>query len=160
MRATWYRLAVLGIAGSVLASACAVSGLSFVADTRVKIHEPEENEKVTVPFTVDWTVDDYDGLFVVFFDRSPMRPGQDLRSLVPEGDPCRVEPNCPDAAWLADRNIYVTDANTLVIEALPDRRDTNRAKDRHDLTIVLLDRDGRRSGESAFTKEFIVERER
>ena len=47
-----------------------------------------------------------------------------------------------------------------MIDALPDRRANNRAKDRHDLTIVLLDGDGRRSGESAFTKEFIVERER
>lgn len=160
MRATWYRLAGVGIAGSVLASACAVSGLSFVADTRVKILQPEENEEVTVPFTVDWTVDDYDGRFVLFFDRSPMRPGQDLRSLVPERDPCRAEPGCPDEAWLADRNVYVTDANSLVIDAIPDRRDNDRGKDRHELTIVLLDRDGRRAGESAFTREFIVERQR
>lgn len=159
MKATWHRFAVLGIATSVLASACAVNGLSFVEDTRLQILEPQENEEVTVPFTVDWKVDDYDGVFVVFFDRSPMRPGQDLRSLVPEGDPCRGESGCPDAAWLADRNIYVTDANSLVIEALPDRRDTNRAKDRHDLTIVFLDENGQRDGESAFTKEFIVARE-
>ena len=160
MRGTWYRLAALGIAVSVLASACAMSGLSFVADTRVKILEPEENEEVPVPFTVEWTVEDYDGAFVVFFDRSPMRPGQDLLSLVPEGDACRAAPGCPDAAWLADRNIYVTDANRVVIERLPELRDNNRAQDRHDVTIVLLDSHGRRSGESSFTKEFIVKRER
>lgn len=160
VKARWYRLAVLGVAVSVFASGCAVRGLSFVADTRLEIVGPEENEEVSLPFSVDWTVDDYEGSFAVFFDRSPMRPGRDLRSLVPEGDACRAEPGCPDAAWLADRNIYVTDANRVVIERLPERRDNNRAQDRHDVTIVLLDSHGRRSGESAFTKEFIVKRER
>lgn len=159
MSRTTRRLLVLGTVASVLTSACAVSGLSFVQDTRLKILTPRDNETVSVPFTVSWTVEDFAGSFVVIFDRSPMRPNQDLRSLVPEGDPCRAEPDCPDASWLADRDIYVTDANSVSIERLPDRRDNDRSKDRHDLTIVFLDEQGRRSGEAAFTSEFIVERE-
>ena len=154
-----HRLAALVIAVALLASGCAVRGLAFVADTRLEIVSPKDNETVTLPFTVTWTMDDYDGRFLVFFDRSPMRPGQNLRSLVPEGDACRTERRCPDAEWLADRNIYVADGNRVVIETLPDRRENNRSKDRHDVTIVLLDDDDRRSGETAFTKEFIVERE-
>lgn len=153
------RAVSLGLALAVLAPACAVNGLSFLEDNRVKIRSPKTNETVTLPFTLSWEAEDVDAVFVVFFDRSPMRPNQTLRSLVPERDPCRVEPDCPDTQWLADRNIYVVDGTRLEVEHLPDRRDNNRAKDRHDVTIALLDND-RRSGESAFTREFIVERER
>lgn len=159
-RTTWYRWALLALAAFALTSACAVSGLSFVADTRVEIVVPAENAEVALPFELAWTVEDFDGSFAVFFDRSPMRPGQGLRSLVPDGDPCRAERDCPDADWLAEREIYVTDTNHLVVDSLPDRRDTDRSKDRHDVTIVLLDQHGNRSGEAAFTREFIVERER
>lgn len=140
-------------------SSCAVNGLSFVADDRLTIHTPAENESVGLPFTMAWSVDEFEGQVVLFFDRSPMRPGQDLSSLVPEGDPCRADPACPTADWLADRNIYVTDQDSLIIDSLPDRRDSNSERDRHDVTVVLLNDDGQRSGESAFTKEFIVERD-
>ena len=144
---------------AMMVQACAVSGLSFIQDDRLEIVAPEQNETVTLPFEVDWTIEDYEGSFLVFFDRSPMRPGQSLDSLVPDGDPCRVDPGCPDAAWLEDRNIYVTDATSLMIDHLPDRRDNDRTKDRHDITIVYIDEKGNRRGDSTFTAEFIVERE-
>jgi len=159
MKRRAHRAAIIGIVASMLAPGCAVSGLSFVQDTRVKITAPKQNATVTLPFTVAWTAEDFDGSFLVFFDRAPMRPGQDLLSLVPDGDQCRAEPVCPDAEWLADRDIYVTDATTLEVDGLADRRDNDRSKDRHDVTIVYLDDDARRSGEAAFTKEFIVDRE-
>ena len=143
----------------LLLAGCATEGLAFVRDDRVTIDEPDDNQTVRLPFVVRWTASDYDGRFVVFFDRSPMRPNQSLRSLVPEDDPCRTEPDCPDEQWLEDRNIYVTNASPLRVERLPDERDNDRAKDRHELTIILLDETGRRSGESAFVREFIVERE-
>lgn len=114
-----------------------------------------------LPFTLDWTARDFNGDFAIFFDRSPMRPGQTLRALVPEDDECRTEPGCPDAAWLADHfmYVYVTSDTSLEVDRLPDGRVNDRDKDRHDVTIVLLDDAGRRVGESAFTTEFIVERE-
>lgn len=151
---------VLTTAVAVLfVSGCAVNGLSFVRDTRVRILTPEANETVHLPLEIRWSAEDVDGKFVVFFDRSPMRPGQTLLSLVSKNDPCRAERDCPDIEWLADRDIYVTERTTLRVDRLADRRDTSRARDRHDLTIVLLDNEGRRAGESAFTREFIVDRE-
>lgn len=158
MTRRWCRGAITGMA-LMLFPSCAVSGLSFVADTRVDIVQPVENAEVSLPFTIEWTAEDVDGTFAVFFDRSPMRPNQSLQSLVPEGDPCRAEADCPDADWLAGRNVYVTRNTSMEIERLPDLRNNNRTKDRHEVAIVLLDEDGRRSGEFAVTREFIVERD-
>lgn len=153
-------LVSLIVAITLVTSSCAVNGLAFVRDRRIDIETPTVNEKVTFPFEVTWTADGYDGSYAVFFDRSPMRPDQSLRSVVAEDDPCRRMPGCPDEAWLNQRYIFVTDEPRLVIENLPDLRPSKRGQDRHDLTIVLLDEHGRRVGESAFTREFIVERSR
>jgi hypothetical protein len=144
----------------LLASGCSVNGLSFVQDDRVEILSPGMNERVELPLAVKWTAEDYDGDYAVFLDRSPMKPGQSLLSLVSESDPCRAEPGCPDAQWLADHQVYVTNTTTtLHIEQLADRRESNRSEDRHEVVIVLLDASGRRVGESAFTNEFIIDRE-
>lgn len=158
MTSRWRQVAIGGIA-LVLSPSCAVNGLSFVADTRVAIVQPVENAEVSLPFTVEWTAEDIDDTYAVFFDRSPMRPNQSLLSLVPEGDPCRAERDCPTADWLAGRNIYVTSDTSIEIETLPDLRNNNRSKDRHEVAIVLLNADGRRVGELAVTREFIVERD-
>lgn len=154
-RVSWMGAALVGL----VVQACAVSGLSFEQDDRINLQSPPANETVRLPFEVRWTARDFDGRYVVFFDRSPMRPNQTLRSLVPSNDPCRARTGCPDAAWLAERDIYVTSGTTVRIEALPEERANNRSKDRHRLTVVLLDERGRRAGESAFVREFIVERD-
>lgn len=148
-------LTILGVCAG-----CAVDGLAFVQDDRVRIVEPAESADVVLPLRVEWTAAGVDGSFAVFFDRSPMRPGQSLRSLVPANDTCLLEPACPDENWLADHGVYVTTEPALVVEDIPDRRTTSRGADRHDLTIVYLDDAGRRVGESAFYREFFVERDR
>src|SRR5262249_9672715 len=129
-------------------SGCAVHGLSFVQDDRLNIVRPQENAEITLPLNLEWATRHYEGYYAVFFDRAPRRQGQSLRSLVPEDDPCRAQPACPTAQWLADRQIYVTDRPSLQVETLPERRENNRSKDRHEVVIVLLDASGRRIGES------------
>jgi hypothetical protein len=148
----------LAVAAVVL-HGCAVDGLAFVEDKRVRLVSPGANDTVRLPFELRWTATDVDGSFAVFFDRAPIRPGRSLRALVPEGDVCRTDPACPDAAWLEERDVYVTTETRLVVEHLADQRDNTRQDDRHDVTIVLLDERGRRNGEAAFTREFTVERE-
>lgn len=145
---------------TVLTGCDRLEGLSFVQDDRVHIVTPDANEGVEQPVSVRWTATDVDAIYALFFDRAPMRPGQELLSLVPEHDACRTEPVCPTAAWLAERNIYLTDRTSLTVAALPDLRNNNRSKDRHDLVIVLLDRTGKRIGESAFYREFLIERKK
>jgi hypothetical protein len=144
---------------ALLAPGCAVSGLAFAQDDRIEIEAPGDNETVSLPFEVRWSARDYDGRFVVLFDRTPMRPGRHLRSLVPAGDPCLARSSCPDEEWLAERHVFVTSDTRITVEDLPEERTNNRAKDRHEMTIVLLDDDGKRLGESVFVREFVVDRE-
>jgi hypothetical protein len=143
----------------MLASGCALNGLAFAQDERVHIQSPASEATVDLPFDVRWTAEHFDGKFLVLFDRSPMRPGQTLLSLVPHNDPCRSRPRCPDAQWLADHSLFLTADTHVHVDDLAEERTNKRAKDRHQLTIVLLDRQGRRVGESAFIREFTVARE-
>jgi len=143
---------------ALVTPACAVNGLSFFQDYQLDIIQPDENAEVSLPLTVRWEADKRDGYFAVFLDRSPLRPGKPLLSLVPSDDPCLKQEVCPDSAWLAEHNVYVTDKNEIAVELLVDKRENNRSKDRHDMTIVLLDPTGRRVGETVFYREFIVER--
>ena len=144
---------------ALLASGCAARGLSFVQDERVHDLRPRAGETVALPFDLTWSVRDFDGRFAVFFDTHPMKSGKGLLSLVPDDDPCRNEPGCPTPTWLQEHGVFLTDEPRLHVEVLPDRRNNNRSKDRHEVVIVLLDREGRRAGEAAFVTELIVDRE-
>jgi hypothetical protein len=148
----------MGTAGALVLGGCSIHGLSFVQDRRLDFVAPDANSEVELPFTLDWSMRDFEDDFAVFFDQSPMPSNESLLWLVPGDDPCRIEPDCPDAEWLADHDIYITNASELAVDFLPDLRDNNRDSDRHDVTIILLDESGRRMGESAFIREFVVVR--
>jgi hypothetical protein len=154
------RWRLLGVALTLLVGAACGRQLDFSRDERVSITQPQENDTVTLPLALSWTAKDYEGRFAVFVDRSPMRPGKDLRSLVPrEDEVCRANPRCPDEDWLAARGVYLTTVPSLVVPSVPDRRASKHQSDRHDVTIVFLDEHGRRQGEGAFIREFRVNRE-
>ena len=97
--------------------------------------------------------------FAVFVDRAPIRPGQSLRAV--GDDDCRRTPGCPDDEYLRERYVFLTCATSLTLDTLPAKSGTTRtgADDTHDLTIVLVDADGRRLGEAAWTVEFRAEEE-
>ena len=138
--------------------ACATEGLSFVRDDRVEIEAPDENATVRLPVEVQWTAKDFDGRFAVFVDRAPMRPNKTLLSIVPENDTCRQDDTCLTEQWLTEHFVYVTEGTSVTIDRVPARRH-QRDRERYELTIALLDGEGKRMGESAFTTEFFVERE-
>jgi hypothetical protein len=154
-RRRWAWLVVL----AALVSGCAVDGLAFVRDDRLDILSPASGATVRLPFEVRWSAPDVEGRFLVLFDRTPMRPNRTLRSLVPSDDQCRTRPGCPDEQWLTEHDLYLTSGTSIRVEDLPEERTNRRAKDRHEVTIVLLDSRGRRIGESVFIREFIVDRE-
>ncbi|HVF76535.1 MAG TPA: hypothetical protein VM938_15975 [Acidimicrobiales bacterium] len=135
------------------------SNLAFEIDERIEILSPDDGEEVRLPMTVEWSARDYDGAFIVLVDRVPMRPDKTVGSLITDDDPCYDTSSCMEPAELAERGIFLTSSTSITIERLPDRRDDGSSKDRHDLTIVLADADGRRSGETAFVREFLVDRE-
>jgi hypothetical protein len=159
MRVRSWRRWAWALVPFAMLSGCAVDGLAFVRDDRLDIRSPASDATVRLPFEVRWTAPGVEATYLVLFDRTPMRPNQTLRSLVPSTDPCRTRPGCPDKEWLTDKNMYLTSDTSIRVEDLPEERTTNRAKDRHELTIVLLDSRGRRIGESVFIRDFIVDRE-
>ena len=86
---------------------------------------PTDSETVHQPFTVRWTGTPKAAEYAVFFDRTPMRPGGNLKSLVKRNDPlqsalnaangqtvtpesCEQDPACPPLSWLNAHGVYVT----------------------------------------------------
>lgn len=153
-------VAAVLVAGTLALEGCAVSGVDLVQDRRVEIQEPAEQASVSPPLTVRWSAHDTAGLhFAVFVDRPPIPPGASLRSLAKQDHACLARPDCPDQAWLAGKGVYVADSTAVRVAALGDNRPEHqpRARDAHEVTIVLLDGD-RRSGESAWHRQFYVPR--
>lgn len=142
-----------------LATGCSFQGLNFVQDDRVSILSPTDRQEVDLPVTLRWDVRDFDGTFAVFVDRAPVPPGHTLDWLARDDDLCRARPGCPDEAWYHARYVYPTDATTLTLTELPELR-ADEGRLFHEATVVLIDRAGRRVGESAFTVQFELRRER
>lgn len=159
------RLGVLVLLSALAVSACNSGGLQFRKDDRVDFTAPRDRERVVAPLAVRWTVKDLvlgepggPAQFAVFVDRAPIHPGQTMGAV--GDDVCRRTPGCPDEGYLRERFIYLTRGTSLTIETLPAKSGSNRtgAKDAHDLTIVLLDADGRRRGEASWSVEFSTAR--
>lgn len=143
----------------VLLGGCAFSGLSFRIDDRLTFVHPQDREQVTLPLTVDWEVTDFpaDGSFVAFVDRSPMPPNQPVEWFAKDDETCRPADGCPDAEYLSSRNIFPTTESELTIENLPPPPSDQAARrEFHEVTVVLVDAEGKRIGESAFSVEFEV----
>jgi hypothetical protein len=151
---------------------CRTEGLAFRADERIEIVSPRDRSTVKLPVDLRWTVEDFratgrdgsdttdSGYFGVFLDTSPIPPGETL-DYVARGDvSCRKSAGCPDERYLAERGIRTTTATSMRLETLRDNRPIDRpsAPDDHEITIVLLNGQGERIGESAFKVEFRLDR--
>jgi hypothetical protein len=167
------RAVAVAAALSLLTSGCVAQGLAFRTDDRLTIEAPKARSEVDLPVTVRWSVKDFTivepgsgtstaggddrGYFAVFVDRTPQPPGKTLAWIARKDRSCRTGDGCPDAEYLAARNIYSTSDTSITFDQLPRPSDEDR-KERHNVTIVLLDPQGRRIGESAFYVEFVLER--
>ena len=133
-------------------------GLAFREDNRVDIISPTDRAHVKLPMTVRWTSRASGRSFGVFVDRAPQPPGEPLSWVARNDDSCRATANCPDADYLAQRNVFRTSEPRFRVQQLLDtQRDTQR-REFHEVTVVLLDRRGKRVGESAWSVEFQVDR--
>jgi hypothetical protein len=163
-----------GLAALMLAvSGCGfgVTGLAFHQDDRLTILTPKEREKVRLPVTLTWRVEDFAvtapgaagringdaGYFAIFVDRSPVPPGKTLAHVARDDNSCRPADGCPDAAYLSARGIYTTTKTSYVLETLPQTAKEGR-REFHEVTVVLLRPDGRRLGESAWHVRFELDR--
>jgi hypothetical protein len=133
-------LAVLGTT-----NACALTGISYTQDHRVSFVSPDDRATVTLPLTVRWRFEDFEvgrgaGSFAVFVDRAPQPRGKTLK-------------------WFGDddtQDIYETTAPSVTIDRAPRR--TAERRQRHEVTVILLDERGRRIAETGWSLEFEVER--
>jgi hypothetical protein len=156
----------------LLLSGCLSQGLAFRVDDRLTITAPADRAEVTLPVTVRWDIRDFEvvepggsaaqagkdaGYFAVFVDGTPQPPGKPLSHLARDDRSCRPSEGCPDAEYLAARNVYTTSARQITFEQLP-RPSNEKTKERHAVTIVLLDPAGKRIGESAFEVTFTLDR--
>lgn len=159
---------VLAALAVLACSACIPDHYAFLVDDRLTITSPKNLDEVTLPVTIRWKIEDFDvvepgspvrdsaGYFGVFVDREPMPAGEDLRWLARKDTACEASAGCPDKQYLADRDVHVTTDTELVLEDLEEGPEGRR--ERHTVTIVLLDPTGKRIGESAFYVDFEVRR--
>ncbi|HVE98138.1 MAG TPA: hypothetical protein VNA12_03065 [Mycobacteriales bacterium] len=158
--------------GLALLTGCGFSttGLSFSDDDRLEILEPEDREQLRLPVTIDWTIDDFEvtgpgrgsgddeGYFAIFVDQAPVPSGKTLRHVARKDKTCRPADGCPDEEYLAARQVFTTTETRYVLETLP-RTAREGRREFHEITVVLLDADGRRIGESAWYVRFELKRD-
>lgn len=163
----------VGLVGVLVVMMGCTLDVAFTQDRRLEIVAPEPRSTVEVPFRVEWRVRDFEirkkrgngstneaGYFALFLDRRPIRPGQSLRAVAGEDEACLRAAGCPDEDYLNERNIFTTVKTEFAVETIPDRRSSDRQEDEdwHEVTIILVDPLGNRIGESAFSVDFVVER--
>ena len=151
-------------------SGCAPEGLAFRVDERLRFVTPEDRATVSLPLTIDWDIRDFEvispggeptkdaGYFAAFVDTTPMPPGESLRWVGRKDNACENTPQeCLTAEYLSIRGVYPTSETKLVLKQLP-LTGAEERRERHRVTIVLLDASGSRIGESAFELAFDIER--
>lgn len=159
----------LAIALTIVATACQLQGLAFIEDRRVEVVSPGYREIVSQPVTIDWEVTDDDlaaglgtsAFFGVFVDIDPQPPGESLDYFARDDPTCRRDKGCPDTRYLRQRGIHVTPDTEITFRFLPVAPGVDLERgdpDFHEVTLVLLDENNRRIGESAWTATFEVER--
>jgi hypothetical protein len=151
--------AALAALAPLCAAGCGGVSTALTVDDSIEIVEPLPMEVVDTPFTVRWTGGgDAASSFAVFVDRHPVAPGRSIDAGFE--DECEGIPGCPDDAVLASRGIYRTNNRelTLPLVAPAGGVDGASALEVHRATIVVVDAQGVRRGERAWTTEFRVRR--
>lgn len=163
-RSGWLSV-VLALSAFTSASGCGVDAVQLTRDTRVKILSPKSGSPVSAPVTVRLEVDGLklappgspEGHYLaVFVDRAPLRPGESILALV--DDACLERGNgCANLQYFAQKNIYLTSATTFALATVPQKNGAHdQSRVDHQLTVVLMDNNHHRVGESVFMTRFRV----
>lgn len=130
-----------------LAASGCQSDLLFRNDHRITITAPGDFARVHSPVTIRWVTRDFtapaDGHFELFLDRDPQPPGETLQHYF---------------AGQSLQFIWTTDQTGFRIPYFP-LADPNAPKEEqqhHTVTVILVDQDGRRIGETSGFVEFNV----
>ena len=179
--------AALVVPGVLACSGCVdTSQMQFVKDDRLTFQSPDDYELTELPLTVSWTMEDFEvlpkpekpakggkgaktvtaadvpeptedaGYFAVFVDRAPIKPGRTLED-VGDGDPlCEGNPACPDKTYLEAEGVYTTRKPTITLELVKALSSKEKIQ-LHQVTVIVLDSEGRRIGETAWFRYFKLE---
>ncbi|MEY2566699.1 MAG: hypothetical protein QOE35_1228 [Actinomycetota bacterium] len=149
---------------AALLTGCRSEGMALRDAKTISVVRPGEMDRVALPVRLQWRANgirpnpDLRGagpFFAIFVDRPPVAAGTGLRKLLDED--CRTRPGCPDQAWLADHNVYVTGKPEVTLSRIKAVTGSRVGADNsHRATIVLIDGDGVRVDESAASVEFQV----
>lgn len=125
-------------------SGCSVSGLQFRDDQAFTLLSPKGNGTLHLPVTLRWHLSPsvaQPAQFAVYVERDVPRPGESLPK--PE-----------------DRTgVYLTTGTTLTLTTLPLKTgDTAEARETYEVTVILVDAQGRRPDERALVKSIRVKR--
>lgn len=151
------------------ATACQLEGLAFTEDRRVEILAPDYRELVDLPVTVDWQVTNdklaqrlgSDIQFGVFVDIDPQPPGEPLSYFARNDPTCERPGSCSGIQYLRQRGIHTTSETEMTFRTLPIAAGVDLERgdpDFHEVTLILLDNEGVRIGESAWAIIFEVNR--
>jgi hypothetical protein len=142
------------LAATVTMAGCGISNLSFVVNNRIHFTAPKPRALVHLPVTISWRADPplTSGSYAVFVDRAPIKPGQTLAAVADAT--CRRTPGCLTVAYLANRSVFQTTAPTLTLATVHVDSTTKATIQTHEATVVILDAQGRRVGESAWYIDF------
>lgn len=139
---------------------CSTSGLAFRADDRLQIDNLADRSTIDIPYTLEFSFDDTlpSGAatgFAVLIDWTPPPPGKPLGDLLADDPACSGPQGCPDG-YLERNRITVTTDTTFLIDNVPVGTDRQERRGFHEVTIILVDDDGRRVGESSAFARFRV----
>lgn len=151
---------VVAVAALLLLSACR-EGLAFRDRGRLVITHPEDRTAVAVPFELAWTGRDLPLAthFAVLIDQTPPPVGEGLDWFARHDPACQRDPRCPDREYLRGMRVHVTDDTSLAVPSVPHPR-RPQERELHDVTVILLDPQGRRLDETAATVRVEVQRGR
>lgn len=138
--------------------------ITFAADRRLEITSPGPEESVDLPVRVTWDVEDFDlsggNQFGLFVDRVPIGPRRDVRLRVcTEGE--KLPPQAGSFRKLCKddrKSVFLTGETSFRFTCFDPQFDKpKRTRDVHTVSVVLLDRNGRRVGEAVDTIKFRVD---
>ncbi|MCA1675119.1 MAG: hypothetical protein LC799_23995 [Actinobacteria bacterium] len=149
--------------------ACTFNGIALRQDRRVEIVSPDFREEVSLPVTIDWTVQDFEvtgpdgasdenaGYFAVLVDLDPQPPGEGVEYFARDDVTCRKSEGCPNERYLERRGIFITDETDLILTNLSPAPGVDLDagdRDLHEVSVILLDGQGHRIGEGSWTATF------
>jgi len=147
------RRRAIGVLLTLVLSACSTTGLAFRHDRRLRILNLKDRSTIDLPFDLEVSFDDSlpsdDGAVAlgILIDWTPPPPGKPLADLLDDDPACNGPAGCPDG-YLERNRIHVTTETSWLLADVPVGTDRQERRGFHEVTIVLVDAQGRRVGET------------